>query len=375
MKIKIEKTQLLKALDKLKSVTDAKSTMPILSHVKIVADPDKLMGCIQLSATDLHISSYCEISCDVNEEGSICLPAKDFYDRLKLMPDGDVSIAVKDLKATIKAAKTQRKFVLQGLDASDFPTIRQVTDDLSSFNIKDKDLAERIDSTIYGVSLDETQPVINSLLLVENNGNTTFVGVDGHRMALLKSGDASGGSEYLIPLKAAKELLKLCRESASNKNEDHELVVRADNNILFVDVNQFTFSTLLSNGQYPPYKQIIPDTFEHEIKIEREKLINAVRAVSIATGHTGGVKLKFEKNKLTLNAENHWGTGDDEIDVEYDGPELVYGVNAHYLIQALIPVCSECAIFKASNALDPIMITQDTKGEEEYLAIVMPMRV
>lgn len=373
MKFTIEKATLLKALDRAKSVTDAKSTMPILSHVRLEAEPDTLHGALHVGATDLFMSIETTVSCSVDEEGGVCLNAKDLYDRLKLMPDGDVKFTLSANSVTIKAAKAPRKFVLPGLALTEYPILPERKGDGPGVVWNDRELADKIDSAKYAISTDETRAYLNSLLFEENNGNLNLASTDGHRMAMI-NGNVSNGNKWLVPLKAVNELVKLCRESVGNKTKEHNVIFQPESANLFVHVNGFDFSCKLVEGSFPPVQSVIPTRWDHEIKIERDKFINTLKALVVATSDSKGVKLSFTENKLSIVAESVNGTGDDEIECEYIGGDNSYGVNAVYLLQALDPICTDKVVLKVSGSMDPILIEEDSK-DSEYVAIVMPMRI
>lgn len=376
MKFTIEKTTLLKALDRAKSVTDNKGPMPILSHVRLEADPDKLHGCLKVGATNLFIAVKTVVNCSVDEDGGICLNAKDLYDRLKLMPDGDVKFTTEGTKVTIKAAKATRKFLLHGLPIDEYPTLPEHRAETESVTFNDRELADKIDSTIYAVSSDETRPFLNALLFEETNGKLNLASTDGHRLAILRSSDTVG-NQWLVPLNAVRELSKLCREAAGNKGGSHDVIFYPETNNLFVLVNGFEFSCKLADGQFPPFRQIIPTKWDYEIRLDRDKLVNTLKALVVSTGDSKGVKLSFVEGKLLFDAESVHGSGNDEMECDYQGSATNYGVNALYMIQAVEQVNTNNVVLKLGGDLDPILVEEDNKGKEtdEYLSIVMPMKI
>ncbi len=375
MKFSVDKTVLLKALDRCKSVTDAKSTTPILSHVRLELNEDKLLGCLTLGATDLFQSVETDIHVNIDEPGSGCLNARDLYDRVKQLPDGDVKFTTDGASVTIKAAKTPRKFKLSLVPADEFPSLPKMRTDIESIRIKDKDLAGKLDAVLYAVSTDETRAFLNSVLLEENGGNTRFVATDGHRLAVLSSSELvdSGSSRWLIPLKGAKELLKLCTESGTAKHDDHEVVLYPDTDNLFVLVNGFKFSCKLTNANYPPYGQVIPSSWQHTIKVSRLKLIDAIKALSVSTGQSKAIKLCFEENKLLIDVKSEAGDADDEIECECEKIDETYSVSAQYMLDALEPVNTAEVVLKLSGGMDQVLI-EENNDLKEYIAIVMPIR-
>ena len=381
MKFTVDKNVFLKALDRTKAATDSKaSTMPILTNVKLVTDPDRLMGSLRVSGTNLFMSSWTDVSCEVDNEGGCCINAKDLYSRLKLMPGDTITVSVADGKATIKAKGSQRKFVLPTLPVEEYPTIPTEISEIEPIVVNDKELAEKLDSTLFSVSTDETRPSINSVLLQYRGNKITLASTDGHRLTVLRDTSIVSPLDIMIPLAAAKEICNLCKESASNKGSSHEVNIYVDGPILFVVVCGFTFSCKTTDGQFPPYQQIIPKSNTHEVRVLREAFVSALKAVSVSTGTSNGVKLTFgPDNKLLIQAESHDGVGADEIEYSGNAEGSVLGVNCTYMQQALTYVCSEYAVIKFSDELDPIVIEQNIDKEstqkEEYLAIVMPCRL
>lgn len=382
MKFTIEKQPLLKALERCKSVTDNKGPYPILSHVLLKTDVDKMLGCVALAATDLFVSIRTEVpaSVDDGDEGSITLNAKDLYDRVKQMPDGKVRFNLDGTKVTLKAEGTSRRFVMHGLPADEFPKLPEFTttnNPLPSFCCDAKDLAHSIDTTIYSVSTDETRQHLNSLLIELQGDTARFVSTDGHRLALLRYGttEAIGDvTQWLIPLKAAREILKLATECAANKHANQNVIMDRDGANLFVELNDFVFCAKLVDAQFPPYQQVIPNDSKRIVTIDRKQLFESLKAIVVAAGDNKGVKFTFDSNKLVLTTKSaQGGDGSDELECVYDGKEVFYGINAQYVCDALRCISTEKVTLKFGDELDPCVIVP--VDSDQYLAVVMPMRL
>ncbi len=377
MKISVEKTTLLKALDRCKSVTDAKSTMAILSHVRLIADPDELMGCLKIGATDLFQSVETKISASVDEEGSICVNARDLYDRVKQMPDGDVKLSLDGLALIVKAGKGPRKFKIHGIPVVEFPSLPKQTSNAEPIRIQDRGLAEKLESVLFAVSTDETRPFLNSVLFEQEVDSIRLVGTDGHRLAVLSSAGLEKDlvNRWLIPLKGAKEILKLLNESVSAKHEDHEVLIYPDLGNLFVVVNGFQYCCKLTDAQYPPYKQIMPTAHNTLVKVKRIQLIDSLKALRTTAGQARGVKLTFKDGKMQINANSEAGEGHDDLDCETNNnPTDDFSLNVDYFIDSIDPVCTEKVVIKLLGQMDPIVIEEDN-DLKEYISIVMPIRL
>ncbi len=229
----------------------------------------------------------------------------------------------------------------------------------------------------HSVSQDETRSYLNSLLFEERDGRLNLVATDGHRLAVLRNTSTSD-QKWMIPLNAVRELARLCYESSGNNGGSHDVIFYPETNNLFVTVNGFQFSCKLAEGSFPPYNQIIPDKWDKLIKVNRLKLVESLKALLVSTGDSKGVKFSFSESKLTLGAESTHGTAQDEIECDYSGNDATYGISAVYMMQALEPVNTDNVVLKLSNDLDPVLIEEDkvkVDGKEEYVAIVMPMRI
>ena len=77
---------------------------------------------LHIAATDLYLSVTGSLEAEVKRAGSVAVPARDLYERVKAMPDGPIHISVSDGAATtLKAVGSARRYTLHGLPGSDFP--------------------------------------------------------------------------------------------------------------------------------------------------------------------------------------------------------------------------------------------------------------
>ena len=86
MKFKINTLTLSDKLGLIQGISERRTTMPILSHVLIVATSDK----IKLSATDLETTMITLFDAEIKKEGGIALPARKLYEILKEVPLGEI---------------------------------------------------------------------------------------------------------------------------------------------------------------------------------------------------------------------------------------------------------------------------------------------
>ena len=79
-------------------------------------------------------------------------------------------------------------------------------------------------------------------------------------------------------------------------------------------------------------------------------------------------------NNLTVHINNpDLGAATETMEVLYSGEELEVTFNARYMLDTLTSMESETIELGLEDELSPCVLSQ--KGEEDYLAVIMPMRI
>lgn len=380
MKLVSPKKELIRLVGSCVGVVQSKGTMPVLANVYINATGDSLT-CM---ATDLYMSVVATGACETKRDGSVCIPARDLFERIKAMPDGGIEITAHDNGLVeLKSTTSPRKFKLHGLSGDAFPQVPRPHPDDKRLTIGAQALLALITSTQFSIASDETRPHLNSALVEWGGGKVRMVTTDGHR--LTKSDVAVEGpdkAEMLIPLKGICELRKLCEEaiSSAGKSKDPTIpditIALQGPNAIFT-VPWMELSVKLVDAQFPAYQQVIPKSLDKRTVAPRDALIEAVRAVSLAASdRTNGIKLSIENGTMRITTESpDSGDGSDEIPVEHTGAPITIGLCARYLLDTLGAVGSDVVI-ETSGELDPMLISPAQEGPgRSFQGVVMPMRI
>jgi DNA polymerase-3 subunit beta len=384
MEITVAKKDLLRLVTRMQGVAERKSTMPVLSNVLLAVDGT---NALRLAATDLYLAIAGRIPAEVNKGGSIAVPAKDLFERVKMMPDGPIHVATHDnATTTLKAAGTARRYTLRGMPGDDFPPLPAAAEGAPTLALDVEVLQQLIAKTHFSISTDETRAHLNSALFEWDGDIVRMVTTDGHRLSKMevKVSGRQASATMLIPLKAIQELRRICDEalaevpSKGDPGKDAtrpQLQITQSGSSAFFHGAGMTFSVKLVDAQFPPYAQVIPQNSERKIRAPRAAFADALRAVSIAASErTGGVKLTLAKGTMRITSESpESGDGFDEIPVEYAGPELTIGFNAKYFLDVLGSLEEEEVILGLSGELDPAVLRP--ASERQFLAVVMPMRI
>jgi DNA polymerase-3 subunit beta len=381
MELTVAKKDLLKLVSRMQGVAERKSTMPVLSNVLLAVDGP---NALRLAATDLYLAIAGKIPAEVSKGGSVAVPAKDLFERVKMMPDGPIHIATQDnATTTLKATGSARRYTLRGMPGDDFPPLPAPAEGAPTLALEVAVLQELIAKTYFSISTDETRAHLNSALFEWDGDIVRMVTTDGHRLSKMevKVAGRQASATMLIPLKAIHELRRLCEEVLSEQKDGNtnkepaQLLITQSGSSAFFQGGGTTFSVKLVDAQFPPYSQVIPQNSDKKVRVPRAPFADALRAVSIAASErTGGVKLGIANGTMRITSESpESGDGFDEVPVDYQGANITIGFNAKYFLDVLGSLDEEEVALGLSGELDPAVVRP--ASERNFLAVVMPMRI
>jgi DNA polymerase-3 subunit beta len=366
MKIIIKKNLLVKGVGKVITAVNPRSTLPILSNI-LIETKDKEN--IQITGTDLEIGIVSIVEAKNEEEGSVTIPAKKFFDIIKELPEEDIEIQVtKNNSVTIKSGKAF--FKLMGLPKDDFPKFPKI-DEEKGITIDSAILKECISLTIFAISSDETRYVLNGALFIVKDKKIKMVSTDGRRLAIIEKEincKKDFSCEVIIPTKALVEINK------NAQGEETIKLVELGNQFIFTFQNTTIISRLIE-GHFPNYEQVIPGEEGIKATINREKFLSTVRRVSLLTSlESQAVKIDVLKNnKMIVSSRSpNLGESKEEISLEMQqGEEIAIGFNPIYIIDVLRNLDIETVTLTLNSPEKPGVIL----GKEGYVYIIMPMQI
>lgn len=372
MRVTLERSNLLKALNHVHRVVERRNTIPILSNVLLKADGASL----ELKATDLDLEITEATPAQVDQASATTVPAHLLYDIVRKLPEGaEVMLKTDEDGASMAILSGRANFKLQCLPQSDFPQLSAGSFS-HIFRLDSTALKKLIDKTQFAISTEETRYYLNGIYLhtVETDGSLKLraVATDGHRLARSEL-DAPAGSEdmpgIIIPRKTVSELHKLV--------DDPDLKVTvelSDTKIRFTLGNVILTSKLI-DGTFPDYQRVIPTANDKALSIDRQSFSEAVDRVSTVSSERGrAVKLSISDGQLVLTVNNpDSGSATEELAADYSADPLEIGFNARYLLDVAAQLTGDEAQFMLADSGSPTLITD--ASDKDSLYVLMPMRV
>lgn len=357
MNLTVPKADLSRALKRACSVADKKTTMPVLACVQLVAEKG-----LEVRASCLDIWVRERIAADVEAGGTVAVLAKDLAARVDAMPEGPVVLKLDKEHLLVRAPGSSRRFSLATMPAGDYPTMPEPSGD--SIPIDAETVRSLFGRASHAISSDATRPHLASLLVERDGKHLRVVSTDGHRLAKIEAPlKGPKAPAMLVPGRAVREVLKL-----AGGEEPVNLVAAPPN--AFFTVGSVSLGVRLVEATFPPYNEVIPQKSASVATIERAALMEAVRAVSLASNdRTGAVRLRFNPNVVRIEAQSETGEGHDEVAAELAGGPMAICVNAGFLLDALEAHGGENVGLGFSGEIDPLVM----RGEGVTL-VCMPMR-
>ncbi len=368
MKFTLSKTKLSSALQSILQVVPSKSTLPILTNILIEALETKL----KLSATDLDISITTTVDCQISKKGAAALPARILFDIIKELPESEITFESTNSRMEIRIPNGSYKIAV--VQADDFPKLPAVNTK-KEILIGSEALTDMIQKTSFACSTDETRPALNGVLWQTQGDRMQMVATDGHRLARMsvENKRLKGLHEdIIIPPKVLNLIPKFIVDGKAEVG-----VIFGENNIIF-NLGDVVLTSRLIDGPYPNFEQVIPSSNDKKMVVSKEELGGAVRRVSILSNAlTHQVKFGIEKGTLTLSTSNVdvGGEGVESVDCDYGGEAIEIGYNAAYVQDIITRLDSSDVVFELSSAVAAGLIYSPEVSKEDYLCLIMPLRL
>jgi len=375
MKLTLERDLLHAALGRVAKIVERKSTIPILTNLRLRA----AAGALHLTGTDLGIEAQTNVPADVAEPGETTLEADRLADIVGKLPAGaqlQIEAAGKG-QALLRAGRA--RFTLNSLPAEDFPDF-SVNAFSHEFEVAAKTLDELLGKVEFSISNEETRYYLNGVYLhcleVEGHSMLRAVATDGHRLARMDAPAPNGTQNMpgiIIPRKTVAELRRLI------KNATAPVKISLDANRIRAAIESKTGATILTSklidGTFPDYIRIMPTGNDKRATIDSDAMKSALARVACISSESGrSAKFSFADDKLIISVTNpDVGEAVEEIEVGYEERPVDIGFNAKYVAEILSAIDADNVLIKLADQGSPTLFAP--REGAPLLIVLMPMRI
>lgn len=372
MKFVISTQELNYLISKCLNVVSQKPTIPILSNLLIEAVNNELI----ITATDLMVGIRCFTEAKILEEGATTLPAKKLAQLVRELTSVNLEVTTHANEVTEIVADSS-KFKLHGMSKNEFPSLPDLGGAMQ-FTIKQSELKDVLYRTSFAVSREDNRYVLTGTLIHITNGQATFVGTDGKRLArayLPVEIDKSFVGHFIVPVKAVEEIMK-------NLSDEGDVKIYLMSDKIAIETPNTIVITKLLTGDYPDITRVIPEASEAVVALHREELMTLLRQMSLFTVENNhSVRFSFSNGELRLSANAmEIGEGKVSMPANYQGPKLEIAFNPSYFLDILRHSKGETVMIGVTDSFNPGVITdaemtQFIPAQATPLFVLMPMRL
>ena len=363
LRITCSKDALVQALGVVSRAVSTRTSVQILSGILLEA----ANGELKVAATDMELSLRATLPARVEGDGAIVLPGKTLADIARLLPADEVEIEHKPAESVAHLTCGSASYTLNTFNPEDFPRLPEL-EAVSTFSVEREALLETITRVARAASRDESRPVLTGILVQFAGGKLVMAATDSYRLAV-KETALSGSApelEAIVPGRALQELARI-----ATSGDEVEVGVQ-ENQVVF-STSGVWLTTRRIDGQFPNYRQLLPETFEHELTLPRVELLEVVRRASVMIQRATPLQLRFAEGEITVIARTHEvGESKESMPAAYTGEPLEIGFNAEFLRDGLELLESDDVRLKLISPLRPVVI----HGEgDDFTYLVMPIRL
>jgi len=367
MKLATGRDALFTQLQTVTRAASTRSAIQALSGVQVIAQG----GAIELRATDMEIGLRVPLEGEVVRDGAAVLPARLLVDVVRALPGDGVSLELRSAEQDVELKGGNATFHIRTLRLEDFPPFPEAEDG-TRVSVPAKAFVETIGKVARSASRDETRPVLTGILVSAAEDELRMVATDSYRLAVKETrleAPLEGTVEANVPARALQELTRIVGAA-----EADALAVSVRTNQVVFEVGGTVLSSRLIDGQFPNYRQLLPDAYEHELRMAAGEVTDVVRRIALLAQKNAPLRLAFQEGELTVSARTpDIGEASETVPVPFQGEPLEIGFNPEFLRDGLESVDSGDVLLKLISPLRPgLLQAADGSG---FVYLLMPIRL
>ncbi len=365
MKFSINQSELQNAIAVVLKGIATRSTLPILSGIYMQAEADH----ITMQATDLELSIQYTVPALVEEEGKAVFPGKLISDIVKNLPDAAVHVDANEESAIITCDTSS--FSIKTLDAEDFPGFPHV-DTQQRISIPFSQFSSMVKRVARVVSKDESRAILTGVLITLEGQTLKMVATDSYRLAITETTLTEPAAEGFQAVIAGSFL----QELASLSRTDSDISIALAENQIVVTYQDTVFINRRIEGNFPNYRQLLPDSYATRVKINLGHLVSGVKRTSILGQQSSPVKFSIDTASQSIQlsaAAQDVGSAQETISCSGEGESVEIAFNYAYVLDGLGSVATDDVYLEVQSGMKP-GIFKSGEGEN-FLYLVMPVRI
>jgi DNA polymerase III subunit beta len=323
----------------------------------------------ELEATDMELGLRVGLEPSSANAGQAVIPGRLLLDVVRSLPTDELSLEYRSAQQDVEVVSGSARFHLRTLPPGDFPKLPQAPSE-GVMQVPAAAFVDTITRVARAASRDETRPHLTGVLVTASGRELRMVATDSYRLSVKETQldePLDGSLEANVPARTLQELGRIAGSAEAIG------VAALENQVVFT-VDDVVLSSRLVEGRFPNYQQLLPESYEHELRVSRDELLEVVRRVGLLAQKNAPLRLRFSEGTLDVSAQTpDVGEASEALPVPFQGEPLEIGFNPEFFRDGLESAESEELVLKLISPLRPGLIQSGDDGGFIYL--VMPIRL
>src|SRR3954465_14674081 len=322
-------------------------------------------GDLELQATDMEMGVRVGVATTDASDGRVVLPGRLLLDVVRSLPQDELTLEYRSSQQDVEVVSGNASFHLRTLPSEDFPKLPEAKEE-GALSVPAGAFVDTIVRVARSAPRDETRPHLTGVLVSANEQQLRMVATDSYRLSVKETAleeALTGSLEANVPARTLQELGRIAQASGAAS-----IGVSALENQVVFTVDDVVLSSRLVEGRFPNYQQLLPESYEHELKVDRGELLDVVRRISLLAQKNAPLRLRFSEGTLDVSAQTpDIGEASESLPVPFKGETLEIGFNPDFLREGLESAEAEEVTLKLISPLRPGLIEASDGGSGSFL--------
>jgi DNA polymerase III subunit beta len=363
LKLTSPRDEFIRQISIVSRAASTRTTVQVLAGILLRAEAGKL----HLAATDMELSLRTSLDAAVDTEGAVVVPGKLLVELARLLPGDEVSVEHRQGEGVVEIISGAATYRIHTYNADDFPRLPEPSS-TEMASIDAEALLATATKVSRAASRDESRPVLTGILVRFEGDNLVMAATDSYRLAVKETSMSTPGPELdaIVPARALLELARIAQGAS-----ELQLGVQ-ENQVLFAS-DGVLLTTRRIEGQFPNYRQLMPETFEHELALPRDELLEVVRRVAVMAQRNAPLRLRFGEGELVVSAQTQdVGEARETMPAPFAGDPLDIGFNPEFLRDGIESAEGDEVRLRLISPLRPAVLQG---AAEDFSYLIMPIRL
>jgi len=326
----------------------------------------------ELQATDMELGIRVSLDASESSPGVAVIPGRLLLEVVRSLPRDELRLEYRSSHQDVEVVSGPARFHLRTLPPEDFPKLPEPPTE-GKMSVPADAFVGTIARVARAASRDETRPHLTGVLVTASGRDLRMVATDSYRLSVKETvldSELSGSLEVNVPARTLQELGRIAGAAAAETIG----VAALENQVVFT-VDDVMLSSRLVEGRFPNYQQLLPESYEHELRVGRAELLEVVRRVGLLAQKNAPLRLRFSEGALEVSAQTpDVGEASESLPVPFSGEPLEIGFNPEFFRDGLESAESEELLLKLISPLRPGLIQSGDDGTG-FRYLVMPIRL